>query len=133
MSKTLVKISLTVPHGREREAAMHGWFEGRVPDEEDLEAAGDMSMSDLLIHLFGTSVSPVTPLSAPQGAAQTAQETFYGPQGTLEGPGPSTDALRALSASGVTGAVHLRTLEGDVILSLNGNGDVGETEEHFLS
>lgn len=112
---------------------MHGWFEGRVPDEEDLEAAGDMTMSDLLIHLFGTSVTPVAPLSAPQGAAQTAQETFYGPQGTLDGPGPSLDALRALSASGVTGAVHLRTLEGDIIFSLNGNGDVGETEEQFLS
>lgn len=109
---------------------MHGWFEGRVPDEEDLEAAGDLSMDDLLFHLFGSSV---TPLSAPQDNAQEAQEAFYGLQGTLDGPGPSLGALKALSASGVTGAVHLRTLEDDVILSLDGNGNISETEERFLS
>lgn len=109
---------------------MHGWFEGRVPDEEDMEAAGDMSMGDLLFNLFGASVTPLNP---PQESTETAQETFYGLQGVLDGPGPSLDALRALSASGVTGAVHLRTLEGDVILSLNGHGDVAEAEEQFLS
>lgn len=108
---------------------MHGWFEGRVPDEEDLEAAGDLSMNDLLFHLFGPSV---TPLSTPQETAQGAQEAFYGFQGTLVGPGPSLSALKALSAAGVTGAVHLRTLEDDVIFSLDGNGDVSETEERFL-
>lgn len=114
---------------------MHGWFEGRVPDEEDLEAAGDLSMDDLLFHLFGPSVfgSSVTPLSTPQDNAQEAQEAFYGLQGTLDAPGPSLSALKALSASGVTGEIHLRTLENDVILSLNGHGDVTEAEEQFLS
>lgn len=109
---------------------MHGWFEGRVPDEEDLEAAGDLSMDDLLFHLFGMGV---TPLGTPQENAQGPQEAFYGVQGTLDGPGPSLAALEALSASGVTGAVHLRTLEEDVIFSLNGDGDVGESEEQFLT
>ena len=32
----------------------------------------------------------------------------------------------------MTGAVHLRTLEDDVIYSLDGSGAVNESEERFL-
>lgn len=107
-----------------------GWFEGRVPDGEDLEAVGDMSMSDLLCHLFGTSTITLQP---PQEAAEDAREVLYNLRGVLSGSGPSWGALRGLSASGVAGTVHLRTLGRDVILSLDGHGDVAETEDLFLS
>lgn len=109
--------------------ALAGWFEGRVPDAEDLEAAGDMTMGDLLIHLFGTDALGRT---RPQETPQEGQEAFYSVQGTLGADGPSRAALEALSAHGVTGVVHLRTLEDDVTYSLDGSGAVDESEERFL-
>lgn len=87
-------------------------------------------MSDLLFHWFGPEA--LSSRTEPAEALQTPQEALYSLSGVMDGPGPSRDALAALSALGVTGAVHLRTLEDDVMLSLNGDGDVAESEERFL-
>lgn len=103
-----------------------------MPDEEDLEAAGDLTMGELLFHLFGPDTSSGSTPPDPQEARQEAQEAIYGLAGTVDGPGPSQAALEALSAHGVTGAVHYRTLEDDVIFTLDGNGDIEETGETFL-
>lgn len=109
---------------------MSGWFEGRAPDEEDLEAVGDLSMEEVLYHFFApASASQEGPS---QGAAWEGQEAFYGLRGVVDGGGPSWEALKALSASGVVGLIHLRTMENDVIYSLKGDGTVKQTEKHFL-
>lgn len=112
--------------------ALAGWFEGRVPDQEDLEAAGDLTIEELLFHLFGPEAKSDSTLSAPQETRQEAQDAIYGLSGTVDGPGPSQAALEAFSAHGVTGAVHYRTLEDDTVFTLDGDGGIEETEEAFL-
>lgn len=109
---------------------MSGWFEGRAPDEEDLEAAGDLTMGELLYGYFG---SATITSGVAQEASQDAQETIYGVQGLMDGNEPSWAALKALSGSGVSGAIHLRTAEDDVVFTLTGDGTVDHTEETFLS
>lgn len=87
-------------------------------------------MTDLLFHFFGPSVAPST---SSQNDPQKPQGAIYSLRGALDGLGPSHAALEALSAAGVAGTVHLRTVEDDVIYSLDGNGTVQDAEEPFLS
>lgn len=106
-----------------------GWLRGRVPDPEAVAQASEMEMRDLLFHIFGPMAAPY----APQNAAGGLAERLYAPQGLMDTTEPLRPFLDALSAAGVSGTVHLRSLGGDTTYTFDGAGQLSEEETPFLT